>query len=443
MMNRSCHFLLMTVAMTGALRADHLLLAGEARLSGVVRSIDDDGVVELQTPLAAEPVLLRAEAVRKVTFSEAAGVVKIPSARVELVNGDVLPVEVESLDETLLNVVSPVAGKLRIPRGAVKALQLGIHPNRVVYSGPKTLEDFHADEPNAENWAFNDGVLSIEGSGRLEKLFTPLRQFIVRFTMEWENTPAFQCYFADPLAAASQAADRYVFQFTDQGIEIKRESMKGRRFTTLVTLNRRPEQYDGNRLKVEIRVDRENSLLQLFLNDEPEGRYQDPVAKAAIAGGIAFVSSGGNDSALRLSQVEVLEWDQAGDRRRTDERGDAKTDALIEKHGDRFGGRLLSIRESAGGQVFSFKSDFQNEPVELPESEISTVFFQQAEMPSAEAEAVHPFALRLRGDGVLRVSKCAFPGDRIEAVHPLLGPLTFSRDGVMALERLDGKGEAP
>ena len=91
--------------------------------------------------------------------------------------------------------------------------------------------------------------------------------------------------------------------------------------------------------------------------------------------------------------------------------------------------------------MFSFKSDFQEAPIELPETEVSTIFFQQ---PAETAiEVFHPFALRLLGDGILRVSSCSFPGDRIEAVHPLLGPLSFSREGVMALERLEDKGGKP
>lgn len=421
--------------------ADRIVLKGQARLSGTVKSIGADGGVELVSPLATGPVWLRGEAVEKVTFGPSDISGEPPTARVELANGDILPVEIESLDDQQLSVVSPVAGQLRIPRAALKSMQLGILPNRAIYSGPKSRGELRPEPPNEDSWSFENGVFGIQGEGRLTKKLDARPQFIARFTMEWENHPAMQFYFADPLVPTNEAADRYFFQFNGQGVEIKRESTEGRRFTTIVTLNRRPEQYPGRRLNVEIRLDRGNSLLYLYLNGEPEGRYNDPVANPPQAGGIAFISNAGDDSELRLSGIEVLEWDHAGDRHRTEDRGDLRADALIGKRGDRFGGKLMSIRKTAEGAMFSFKSDFQEAPIELPETEISTIFFQQ---PAETAtEVFHPFALRLRGDGMLRVSSCSFPGDRIEAVHPLLGPLSFSRDGVMALERLEKKGGKP
>lgn len=426
---------------TGSLWADHIALAGEGRLSGTVRSISAEGVVELESPLAAEPVLLHAEAVRKVTFSDDEEKGKVPASRVELNNGDVLPVEIESLDEKELTAVSPVAGRLVIPRSALKSLLLGIHPDRVIYPGKKSLEDMKPEGAQAENWSFDEGVWTVDGPGRMVKKLDPLKQFVTRFTLEWHNNPAFQFYFADPLLPQHQASDRYYFQFTAAGIEIKRESSKGRRFISLMALNRRPDQYAGSRLKVEIRVDRGNSLLYLFLNDEPEGRFSDPSESPPEGGGIAFSSTAGNEAQLSISGVEIAEWDRNGDRHRTEDRGDVRTDAMIEKQGDRFGGRLLSIKPGPEGPVFSFKSDFQEAPIELPESEVSTVFFTQPEDPPKEV--FHPFALRLRGQGVIRVSSCSFPAGKIEATHPLLGPLVLSREGVTALERLEEKGGNP
>jgi hypothetical protein len=422
-------------------RADQVQLAGDGRLSGTVRSINDEGVVELESPLAGEPILLRGEAVRKVTFSELADQGKIPSSRLELANGDILPVEIESLDEKELKVISPVAGKLQIPRDSLKSLLLGIHPNVPIYQGPAALEEFKSDAQHGDDWTCEDGILSIGGQGRIGKKLQPLKQFIVRFTLEWHNNPSFQFYFADPLLPAHQPADRYYFQFTPAGTEIKRESTKGKRYTPFVTLDRRPDQYAGNRLQVEIRFDREQSLLYLFLNGEPEGRYIDPVAGATDAGGIAFVSNAGNETETSISEIEVLQWDHNGDRHRTEDRGDPKADSLIGKRGDRFGGKLLAIRPGGEGPIFSFKSDFQDSPIELPESEVSTIFFQQPTNPSKDG--AKPFALRLKGDGVLQVSACSFPGDRIEVTHPLLGKLAFARDGVTSLERRDGKGEEP
>ena len=93
------------------------------------------------------------------------------------------------------------------------------------------------------------------------------------------------------------------------------------------------------------------------------------------------------------------------------------------------------LRRKAGqGQVFRFKSDFQNDPLEIPESDVSTVFFASKDA-KAPAAVDHPFLLRLRGDGVLSVSSCRFNEETDAAAHPLLGKLEFRREGIVALER--------
>lgn len=433
---------LCVMATEGDLRADLISLSGEGRLSGTVRAINDDGVVELESSLAAEPIFLRAEAVRKVAFSEETRDDEVPTCRVELENGDVLPVEIESLDDQQLVVNSPVAGRLLIPRKTLRSLMVGIHPNKLIYPLGESLDDMRPEGPQGDNWTYDEGVWSVEGQGRLVKKLEAPQQFSAKFSVAWSGNPAFQFYFADPLSPPSQATDRYIFQFGNGGIEVKRESAKGgRKTTTLISLNRRPDQFPGNHLEVELRVDRSSSLLYLFLNGEPEGRFGDPLENPPTGGSIAFASTAGAETQTSISDVSISEWDHKGDRHRTEDRGDAKVDALIEKKGDRFGGNLLSIKPGPEGPLFSFKSDFQDAPIELPESEVSTVFFKTSGEDAAEI--FNPFALRLRGSGIIRVSSCSFPGDRIDVTHPLLGELTLKREGVTALERLERNGGSP
>jgi hypothetical protein len=47
--------------------------------------------------------------------------------------------------------------------------------------------------------------------------------------------------------------------------------------------------------------------------------------------------------------------------------------------------------------------------------------------------------LRLAGEGKLHVSSCLFRDDTVSATHPLLGPMTFLRQGIVAMERADDK----
>src|SRR5690606_700622 len=98
----------------------------------------------------------------------------------------------------------------------------------------------------------------------------------------------------------------------------------------------------------------------------------------------------------------------------------------IGRRAERWGGRLEAIRRTPEGPVFVFKSDFQESPVELPEPEVSTVFFKTGDQPATD-DPEPAFSLRLQGFGNLKVTSCTFADDVIRARHPLLGDLTLER----------------
>ena len=384
--------------------------------------------------LSPESLLLREGAVKRVVFEHVAERDDSFSNRVELTNGDVLAARIRSFDGEDLVVESPFAGEIRIPRELLKTLQLGIHQQEVIYEGPAGLEGWTPNGRDVDSWSSEDGVLRMAGGGSLSRELKLPQQFVVLFTLEWRNNPNFQFTFADPLLPTNSQCDRYVFRFAGNGIEVKRQASEGRRDTTIIPLYRTSELYPGNRLKVEIRVDRNNSMMQLFLNGEPEGRYNDPVPNVPTGNGISISSNSGGDGEHELSNIQVLSWNEESDRHRTEERGDVTMDSLIERRGDRYSGTLNSISPTGDRLAFSFKTDFLDTPVELPDTEISTIFFKSEE--NSRSTALNDsLVLRLQSDGFIHVSSCVFDGKRAKVTHPLLGELSFDRNGVLAVER--------
>lgn len=416
-------------------RADELSLTGDARLSGTVRSIDANGVVELASELSPQPVLLKPDAVEKISFGKAGTQADDPGAMIELVNGDVIPARIESFDGKVLQATTPDAGALAIPRASMKSMQLGVHRQKVIYSGPKALEEWTSDSDGAKNWRFEKGVLTATGPAiAVRKVAVPPR-FILKFRLKWQTSPNFTVYFADPLTSGVDQPDRYFLQFNASGIEVKRESETGRKPQTVILLNRSPDEFPSNEIAVEIRVDRTTSRLHLLLNGEPEAAGVDPVSSPPMGTGFVFASNspGGNNQEIR--GIEILDFDNTRERHRTEDRGDTATDSLISREDDRWGGDLTSIANGADGKVLTFRSDFQEEPLELLESDVSTVFFAKPESEAPPEKQV-PWILKLKGDGSLHVTSCSFSETSVNAAHPLLGDLEIKRAGVTALERI-------
>ena len=443
---RTSNILLRTLLLSGccvSLHADDLTLAGGAsRLTGTVRSINAAGQVELESPLSPELLLLKDSAVDKVEFSNASAASQPPSALVLLTNGDTLPVTIESLGEQNLTVTSPEAGRLEIPRACLSSAQFGIRNTKVIYSGPKRLEEWADNDKDAKNWSFKNGGLIATGPATASRDIGLPQQFILRFTLKWEakHNPNFQLHFADPLQAKGERCDRYYLQFGGAGLEIKREASTDKRYNTIVQLNRTPNQYPDHQIQVEIRVDRIGARIQLFINGEPEGEIADPILPIPDGSGITLTCNASDKSSQEVRDIEVLEFDDSRQRHHSEDRGNPENDSLISREDDRWGGRLVDIRKSDGELVFRFKSDFQDAPLEIPEADVSTVFFAAKDTVDAD-DKQHPFVLKLRSDGSLQVESCQFTQDTVTATHPLLGPLTLRRDGILSMERRIPKPE--
>lgn len=424
-----------------AARADEITLSGGgSRLTGTLRAIGEDGVAEFASELSPEPLKLRDGMIREVRFNLEKPAADPSPAMVELKNGDLLPVTIESLDERRLVVESPPAGRLEIPRDAVSSLQVGIRKSHVIYSGPKQLEDWSHEAADMNNWGFERNSLVSRGPSTASREMELPKDFILRFKLRWQERtiPNFQVYFADPLKEKGEPADRYYLQFGGAGLEIKREASKGKRYSTVAQRNILPNQFPGNEMKVEIRVKRQTGHLQLLVNDVPEGGFVDTNTEVPDGSGVSFVCNTQNGSIQEISAIEVLEHDDKPERHVAEERGDPKNDSLITREEDRFAGRLLSIGGGGDEAVFRFKGDFQDEPMEIPAAAVSTVFFAgDAAKPGGKESSNpgQPYRLRLRGGGSLGVATCVFTEESVSAVHPLLGKIELRRDGVDAMER--------
>lgn len=421
------------MAVSSALAAD-VSLKGDAKLSGEIMEMTGDGTITLLSPISEKALQLSADQIERVAFGNAGKSLEIPDQRIELYNGDILPVRITSMDAGLINVESPVLGTLAIPRDTVSSLQLGIVPKKVVYSGPKGIEGWSRDGSGAQAWDYEDGGFLATGQGALMRDVELPRKFILKFTFGWQNQPNFQFCFAHPPMAQGARHDRYIAEFSGSGFGVFRETTNRMR-TPIILLARSPEQIAKRSMEVEIRVDRTRGLLELHIDGELEGRYTDPIEPIPEGTCVSIVSNAPRESGQNVRNIMILDWDDRGDRHRSEERGDGKADSLIGRYGERFGGKLEGIRANGGSTVYVFKSDFQKDPLELPEEEVSTLFLGGQGKPS-KSGTTGGLILGLRGQGSMRVSSCVIEGDSVKVEHPLLGSLKFGREGISSLERI-------
>lgn len=413
-----------------------------AHLSGTVRSMDEAGTVELTTNLSPEPLRIPGNSIDSIRFGENAGANLPASTMVRLVNGDRLPVTIESMDKQTLTALSPDAGRVLIPRTCVESMQFFSQPAKTLYKGPREAREWQSPDAN-RSWIFDENSLSTHAAAFAFRKFDLPEQFVFRFSLKWDpkTQPNFKISFADPILDTGTAADRYFLQFNSAGLEIKRESSTGKRYNSLHVNPQTPDQFAGQELRISLRVDRKSRQLHLSLNEAREITISDPVEKAPTGSGISFEGNAAKDATIRIQNIEIEQNNLPGNRLDKTIQADRKTDWLVSQDGEKWSGEITEIRKTDTGSLFLLSSDTQKTPLALPGSKIAAVYFKKPEA-AGDGEKPSSITLRLKGDGRLSSTSCTLGATSASLNHPLLGKLEIQRTGITHLEK-SAPGDIP
>lgn len=415
------------VSLPVAWAVDVIGLADGNSLRGTVRSIEKDGRVVVESDLSPKPLLLRGDSLRSIDFDVPASPLHSHSELLFLANGDVLPATVQGLDGEALSVETWYAGSLQIPRRFVSSIEFGVAPQKQVFKGPTGL----AGWKDNNDWTFEDGKLVCESSGTISRPGILPEQFILRFRLEWENNPKFRIYFCDDHLKRIGDEDRYYFEINSMGFQLRRQTSDNeRRWFPLASSSRRPEEFPGRSVDVELRVDRRNRLIYLYMNGEKEGRFPDPIDAFPTGTGIMLESQAGGDLKNIIPMIEVYEWDAVSHLRRSEGHEDPETDAVVDVTGEHISGEALRLEEAGGVQQIVLKSPFADDPLTIRTQQVSSLYLKRNEdLPDASSR----IRFEIQGGGRLQLSTLELGEQTLRAVHPFLGEMTFRREALQQL----------
>ncbi len=419
-----------------AASADELKLdQGRVRLSGEILAIGKDGVIDLASPLSTKPLRLKSSALDEARFTTPGDAPKALPILLQLRNGDKLPADrVIDMDERQLQTDSHITGPLSVPRASLDSAQFGVTDDEDI--GAEVHLDEWLDEENEQrNWEYKGRALVANGTARASHQFKLPTNFVISFKLAWNerNPPSFRLLFARDSTNREAANDQYRFSFNNSGLHLERESTRTKELHTLTQLRRLPTQYPRNEVSVEIRVHRENRRLELLIDGEPEASCIDPIDRIPQGSVVTIECNSSNGSIQKISDFSIIELTRTHARHLSEARGDGSSDILITRDDDRLAGQLLDIRPSPDGNILRFRSSFVTQPLEIPESEVSTILFAQADTDTPAPGA--PFRIKLRNQGELQVGQPELAKDRITTRHPLLGPLEIRKGSVESIGR--------
>lgn len=438
--------LALSIAWSGFLQAeDRITLQDDSILHGTVRQIDDAGKIIVDSELSPKPLLLKGEALRSINFDVAHGEYKGHPELLHLVNGDILPGRIQALDDQQIQLDTWYAGLLTIPRKHARSISFGVAPQKLAYQGPKGLAGW---SNNDANWEFEGGKLVCESTGTIAREKVLPEQFILRFRLEWENNPNFKFYFCDDFLKQTGDTDRYYFEINTGGMQLRRQTSKGeRRWFGLAQDPRRPEDFRGRGVDVELRVDRKNRVIYLYIDNEKFGAFPDSIDDFPTGTGIMLHSQANGGLKNIVSRIEIFEWDAITELRRNEGHKDPKTDGVVDVDGQHFSGTAVRLEDDEGRPRLLFTSPFIPDLLKIHTHRLSSLYFKEPEEALGKKGRA-PINFDLRGGGKLQLSSLALGEDVLSAKHPLLNDLNLKREAlqqlfVTSVEEEDAPAENP
>ncbi len=199
---------------------------------------------------------------------------------------------------------------------------------------------------------------------------------------------------------------------------------------------------DTGEAKVEIRSNRLNGAISLFINDEFVAQWSEAEGAAAgdgeghdaAAGGFAGKGPGfgfvvqGDDSPVRISDVVVSEWNGMPDSARSLQIDDQDV-VLMASGTDRYAGRVGGLDEQ-GNVLFEGKHG----QFRFPLQEVAEIRFARERLAIAAEPAEDNLTVRFNPIGSVSGLPVSGDASNLEILSPSAGPLNLSLDSAVMLD---------
>ena len=418
---------LLSAAQGDTLETDH----GDT-ISGTVESLEH-GTLVFKSPMSPQALQIKASSLNHLTFSHTNKQSPTHTETLTLINGDTLPCNVTSLDKEQLSVTTRYAGSLNVDRSKIRSLRFGIMSEEILFVGNEPPETWTHMEGN---WSMT-GDQAYEGKGHLAQQLTLPDKVRYQYDLSWQTTPNFAFRFFSENNSAASKQNTYELIFNSEGMEIRRypdNTNSALRIASLSTADIQQGQKQKKSINIDLRADKSEGLISLYLDSTFIGTWHDPVGPTngnytifhnrsdqktnCVISNIAITS--------RIGSIDSRFYDKDATR--------AKTDILTDNQGDNISGNLIEIQsDDANKRVVVLQTKHSQDLFRVPEHRVSTLLFAKEENQAPSVEFSH--ILHLNNGAKLQINQPRISGEQLTAIHPILGPINVSRTSIKSLSK--------
>ena len=389
-----------------------------------------DGIIELTSPHSESPLLIPNDNLKNIQLTNN-GNTELPknTQKVTLRNGDNFPGELITLDDTNLGFQTWFAGTLQIPRAQIASVQFGITPQNLLYAGPENIKNWQ--QPSHEPWRIRKNTLSSNSSGSISKNIPLTQNFIFTTNINWQRNNQFKINLCTTLDASSddRVKDGYQVYISRNGINIFRlqtEESSSTRTQALISSQVKLGEFQYRDSKLEVRVNRDNNSVRLFLNGDELGYGIDP--NTPPTGTSISIECSSSNSAT-LSSITVTDWDTVTSHQYLEARASEDTDTLTAQDGDRFTGEIQNYNPEQN--TLTVLTPLSPEPMQIPIEHCSIMYFAEgSDLPKLNGA----YRIDLQNESYLTLTSLQLGAKKLIAQHPLLEQINIDRTIISSIK---------
>lgn len=365
--------------------ASHVLqFLDGALLHGRLQSMDTNRGIQWEHPAAKNIINFRPSGIASIKFENAQRVSSQakPTCWFQFRNGDEVFGNIKSLDAERLRLETWFGGDLEAPRRALQSITFYPKGFAILYEGPSGPDGWIMAQ-GAKGWRYQDGAFIANSVGILGRNLNLNGSCSLEFDLSWSGhfTLSF-ILFTDAVDRFDYSVNSYMFHLAPGYINLQRVQT-GTGVMSLGHQAQIPDMLRKNKAHIEIRANREDATIALFMDGVLINQWKDHAGFVAKGSGVVF-STQMDGPTVKISRIRATQWDGAIDPRAAPTEPPTE-DMVYLANRDKVLGELRSIRD--GKATFAIPQT----ALEIPVERVTQIFLKQ---PEVESTTRRPWELR-------------------------------------------------
>lgn len=297
-------------AQEGTERAGILQLTDGSSLHGTLRGIDGTNRLVWAHPAAKDPLQFSLGSMSVLRFDEAEAMPRnfTPSARLQFKNGDELVGNLRSIKDDTVRFQSWFGEDIQAQLPALESVLFSARGYNLLFEGPTGTNGWRIGR-NPRSWEYKDGAFFANGADLLGRDFGIKDSSTLEFDLAWNGAFSLSItLYASVIDRFDYSSSAYLVYLGTGAISVQR--VQAGAGAVMLGQNQIPDMYRKNKMRFEIRCNKEDATITLLADGKFVQRWKDnsPGGFVAKGGGIVFFSQVEARS-LKISNIRVSEWD--------------------------------------------------------------------------------------------------------------------------------------